>query len=44
MKLNLKKCGVLFLGKRNKKKYNSVEGIDIVDNYKFLGIELNAKL
>ena len=44
MIINLKKCGILFLGGKNRKKYSLLVNIDTVNEYKFLGILLNYKL
>jgi len=38
MKINPKKCGILFLGNKYGKKHQKLVNIDAVDSYRFLGI------
>ena len=41
--MNPKKCGILFINKKNSNKYKSIEGIPVVNEYCYLGVTLNEK-
>lgn len=43
LKLNKKKCGIFQIGKNNIKGESTLRGIDILKEYKYLGILINNK-
>ena len=44
MKINISKCGIMFLSNSKQKKYEQIKGIPVVGKYKFLGITIDNKL